>query len=58
MPWVPEYKEEEEALLKEKINLGLIQDPNPKKNNKKEVNKKKQSQLFQKDEKKEKAEPV
>jgi len=24
MPWVPEYKEEEEALLKEKINLGLI----------------------------------
>lgn len=44
MPWVPEYKQEEEALLKEKISLGLITDPNPKKGKKQpENNKKKQS---------------
>ena len=54
MPWLPEYKQEEEALYKEKVNLGLIKDTSTKKAQKaNDKNKKKQSQLFQKKEKEE-----
>lgn len=31
MPWVPEEKQENERLHKEKVNLGLIIEPNRKK---------------------------
>jgi len=55
MPWLPEFKQEAEALYKEKVGLGLIKDTSSKKAIK-AAEKKKQSKLFNEKEEEEEKE--